>query len=86
MRTTVTLEDDVAAALRELAGQRGESFKDTLNSTLRAGLSSTAPAARAYQVPSRRMGLREGLDLDKALQLAGQLEDDEVVRKLSLRK
>lgn len=39
-----------------------------------------------YTVLSRRMGLREGVDLDKALALAGQLEDDEVVRELALRR
>ncbi len=31
---------------------------------------------------SRRLGVRPGIDLDKALRLAGQLEDDETVRKL----
>jgi len=32
------------------------------------------------------MGVRAGVDLDKALQLAGELEDAELVRKLELRK
>jgi len=32
------------------------------------------------------MGLRRGIDLDKALRLAGELEDAEIVRKLQLRK
>ena len=86
MRTTVTLEPDVAAALRDLATERGLSFKDALNTALRAGLSAAAPAAQPYTVPSRTLGLRQGVDLDKALQLAGQLEDEEIVRKLALRK
>jgi hypothetical protein len=30
--------------------------------------------------------VRPGIDLDKALRLAGELEDDEIVRKLDLRK
>jgi len=84
MRTTVTLDDDVAAQLRDVARERGLSFKEALNSALRAGL---APARSSrYRVPARDLGLRPGVDLDKALQLAGQLEDDEVVRKLELRK
>jgi hypothetical protein len=37
-------------------------------------------------LPTRRLGLCPGVDLDKALRLAGELEDDEVVRKLELRK
>lgn len=86
MRTTVTLDDDVAMALRQLAGQRGLSFKEALNSALRAGLMPASSASAPYQVPSRPLGLRPGVDLDKALQLAGHLEDDEVLRKLALRK
>ena len=38
MRTTVTLDPDVAARLRRLARERGASFKATINETLRAGL------------------------------------------------
>ena len=86
MRTTVTLDPDVAAALKDWAAQRGMSFKEALNSALRSGLASSAPAARPYAVPSRSLGLRDGLDVDKALQMAARLEDDEVVRELALRR
>lgn len=37
-----------------------------------------------YRAPVRR-GVRPGLNLDKALQLAGELEDAETLRKLALR-
>jgi hypothetical protein len=38
---------------------------------------------RPYRVPSpRRLGARPGVNLDKALQLAGELEDAETIRKL----
>lgn len=86
MRTTVTLDDDVAAAVQRIARERGLSFKAALNSLLRAGLSTSSPSSRAYSVPTRAMGLRPSVDLDKALRLAGELEDDELVRKLDLRK
>lgn len=82
----MTLDDDVAAALRKVAAQRGQSFKEALNGVLRVGLSSSAPVTQPYRVPTRPLGLRQGVDLDKALQLAGQLEDEEVVRELALRK
>jgi hypothetical protein len=36
------------------------------------------------KLPSRPMGLRAGVDLDKALRLADELEDVEIVRKLEL--
>jgi hypothetical protein len=86
MRTTVTLDQDVAAALREVARERGVSFKMALNESVRAGLGGSARSARRYRMPTRRMGVRGGVDLDSALRLAGELEDAESVRKLQLRK
>ncbi len=86
MRTTVTLDPDVAARLRALASERGISFKAALNGSIRLGLRSDDGAARAYEVPTRPLGLREGVDLDKALRLAGELEDSALVHKLELRK
>jgi hypothetical protein len=85
MRTTVTLDPDVAAGLKELARERGVSFKEVLNDTVRAGLAA-GTEARAYWVPTARLGLRPGVDLDGALRLAAAMEDEETVRKLELRK
>jgi hypothetical protein len=85
MRTTVTLDPDVAAALQRRARERGTSFKAVLNDAIRRGLSGE-PAERAYRTPSRDMGLRAGIDIDKALTLAAADEDAEILRKLALRK
>jgi len=85
MRTTVTLDPDVAAELKELARQRGVSFKEVLNSTVRAGLTAGS-TTRAYRLPTARLGLRPGSSLDGALRLAAAMEDEETVRKLELRK
>jgi hypothetical protein len=85
VRTTVTLDDDLAAKVRGLAQERGISFKDALNTALRSGLSGSV-AGRPYRVEPRPMRLRPGIDLDKALRLAAELEDAETIRKLELRK
>jgi hypothetical protein len=85
MRTTVTLDPDVAAKLHEAARERAVSFKVALNDAVRAGLGGAAEA-RPYRVPTRRLGARPGVELDKALALAGRLEDEETLRKLELRK
>ncbi len=85
MRTTVSIDPDLAAKLRRIARERGISFKETLNTMLRAGLGAQA-SARPYRVPARRLRLRPGIDLDKALRLASALEDEEVTGKLELRK
>jgi hypothetical protein len=86
MRTTVTLDYDLAAKLRALARERGISFKEALNSTLRRGLASGGGSPQRYRLASRRLGLRPGVDLEHALRLAGELEDAETIRKLVLRK
>lgn len=77
MRTTVTLDADVEARLREVARERGISFKEALNGAIRAGLMASR-GAREYRTPSRPLGLREGVNLDKALAIASELEDAEI--------
>ena len=86
MRTTVTLEADVAAKLKAVARERGISFKQALNQAIRAGLSTGRRAARPFRQYTQPMGLRSNLRLDKALTLAAALEDEEIIRKLELRK
>jgi len=85
MRTTVTIDADLAAKLRRIARERGVSFKDALNATLRAGIGTDAGLARRYRLRARSLKLRPGIDLDRALRLATTLEDEEVIRKLELR-
>ena len=86
MRTTVTLDADVAARLKAVARARGISFKQALNSAVRAGLGGERRAVRAFKQYSQPMGLRPGFNLDKALQLAAGLEDEEITRRLERRK
>lgn len=86
MRTTVTLEPDVAVRIQRLARERGASFKATINATLRAGLDAQPMVGRPYREVTRDLGVRPGIDLTRALALAAELEDDEVRRKLELRK
>lgn len=86
MRTTVTLDPDVAAKLKETARRSGVSFKEALNSTVRRGFERREVNPEPYRVRTRDLGVRPGVNLDKALQLAGELEDAETLRKLQLRK
>ncbi len=89
MRTTLTLDNDVSAALREIAYYTGKSFKATVNDTLRAGLAAldAPPKAKRYRLkPASLGGVVPGIDLDKALRLADALEDEGLARKLELRK
>lgn len=83
MRTTVTLDPDVDALVRSLMEARGLSFKDAVNAAIREGVGSRPSTSVTIQ--PRDMGPAR-FDLDRALQLAGELEDEEIVRKLELRK
>ncbi len=63
--------------------ERGESFKTVVNEALRAGLAGGG--RRETPMPTFDMG-EPMVDLDKALALAGAMEDEELVRRLQLRR
>ena len=72
MRTTLTLDPDVAAQLKRAMRSRGDTLKDTVNAALRAGLAllaTTPPAAEVFSV--------EPLDLGPSL--VGSLDNIEEV-------
>jgi hypothetical protein len=90
MRTTLTLEEPIATALKNAAHRSGKPFKQVVNETLRAGLrasKASAQASRPYRLkPASLGGLLAPVELDKALQLIGILDDGELHRKLQQRK
>jgi hypothetical protein len=86
MRTTVTLDEDVAAKLQKVSRERGVSFKASLNDAVRSGLAAGAPPSRAFRVRAQPLGIRPGVNIDRALGLASEIEDSEILRKLELRK
>jgi len=83
MRTTVTLDADVEQRLREAMRHQGTSFKQTLNDALRRGLGSVYadPEAERFEVESRPLGLRPGLDPARLRELDDDLEIQEFLRK-----
>jgi hypothetical protein len=88
MRTTLTLDDRIAKALKALAHRSGKPFKQVVNETLQKGLmAGETRRARPYKLRAVSLGgPLPGVDLDKALRLAAALEDDESVRELERRK
>lgn len=87
MRTTVTLDPDVERLIRNAMRERGISFKEALNQAARKGLVGDKPR-RSRQFLQKSFPLGEGQDLrwDKALAIAEAMEDEDLSRKLSLRK
>jgi len=86
MRTTVTLDADLASRLKELARHRRISFKSVINAAIRAGLDAGTDRARLYLEKTRDLGVQPGVDLTKALQLATALEDEQAIDELEKRK
>jgi len=77
MRTTLTLDEDVAARLEELQRRLGISFKDAVNQTLRRGLEREQAKRRdvpPFVVTPRRMGLQRGLNYANVGELLEQVE------------
>jgi hypothetical protein len=59
MRTTLTLDDDVAALLRQVRADRKASLKEVVNEVLRQGLLQMAASPRterSYRTPSLQIG------------------------------
>ena len=84
MRTTLNIADDILREMKARAHDTGVSLTRVANDVLRAGLD------RLAGMPRRRPCYREGVtdlgeprvDIDRALALAAQLEDEETLRKL----
>ena len=81
MRTTVTLEPDVAEQLRQIMKERSITFKEAVNSTLRKGLGQEI-RAHPYKAPSYPMGLKPGIDGDRISHVMDEMADGEFVRKM----
>ena len=80
MRTTVTLDPDTEQLLRERMNRRGVSFKQALNDSIRDGNQRTHRSGRPATTV-RSLG-RPAVNLDRAQQVAAEIEDEELVRRL----
>ena len=75
MRTTLTLDDDLAEALKAQARRTDQPFKKVVNDTLRQGLSPALPEAGPdYRVRPHESGFRPGVDPMRLNQLNDSLE------------
>lgn len=83
MRTTVTLDPDTAAIVQARMRERGLSFKEALNEMIRAGVEAQVRAP--FRTRTADLGVPT-VNLDRALQLAGELEDEELLRRMRVGK
>ncbi len=84
MRTTVTLDPDVAIRIKQRMEQRKLTFKETVNQTLRKGLKVPDKARkRKFKVKPFSLEFRPGIDPNRLNQLVDQLEIEDYLRKIN---
>lgn len=82
MRTTVTLDADVEHILQSRMQREGITFKRALNDAIRAG-AHREPAGRVDVFTTNSVSLGSPLiDLDRALQVAAELEDADLIARM----
>lgn len=77
MRTTLTLDDDVAARLAKLAQRKRLTFKEVVNTVLRRGLAAVevrSPAPTSFRVRVFRSAFRPGIDQQRLNQLVDEID------------
>lgn len=79
MRTTLTLDPDVAAKARKGAARLGKPFKEIVNAALRIGLDQVLKpaAAKPYRTKPRPLGLRRGFNYDNIGELLARAEGED---------
>jgi hypothetical protein len=86
MRTTVTLDPDVKNIIEDAMKERGIPFKQALNDAVRAGAVPVRHRPRRFVQRTYSMGAEQHFRWDKALAASDAIEDEELTRKLQLRK
>lgn len=83
MRTTLTLDRDVAESLQKEMRRTRKGLKATINEALRRGLriGTKPPPSPRFVVQPHAFGVRAGIDLDRVNQLVDELETEEWVRR-----
>ncbi|MGO1316473.1 MAG: hypothetical protein ACTMIR_05510 [Cellulomonadaceae bacterium] len=82
MRTTVTLTPESESLVRTLMHERGLTFKEAVNAAIVRGLK---PEAHRVETPTFALG-RARTPVDRALELAAELEDAALAAKRELGK
>ena len=84
MRTTLTLDRDVAERVTREMRRTGKGLKATINDALRRGLNlgGRVPRSPRFHVQPHAFGVRPGIDLDRMNQLVDELDVEHALRKL----
>ena len=84
MRTTLTIDDDLAVQIETLRCREGLSMKKVVNALLREGLEQQLRPlqAKSYRTKAKQLVLRPGFDPTKMNQVVDEIEAEIVSEKL----
>ncbi|MBV8841267.1 MAG: hypothetical protein JO307_00525 [Bryobacterales bacterium] len=81
MRTTLTLEDDIAEQLTDLARESRKGFKAVVNETLRRGLGGAVRREPKFILKPHAGNLRPGIDDRRLNDLIWEMDEERLTRK-----
>lgn len=81
MRTTLTLDDDVARLVEDAIHREHRSMKQIVNDALRQALAPRIPRQEPYHLVPHESAVRPGFDLAGFNRLADELEDEATIDK-----
>ena len=79
MRTTLSLDPDVARLVEDAVHRERTSMKQVINDALRRGLAQPASRRDPYHLPVHEAVLQPGLDLAGFNRLADELQDEAIL-------
>ena len=79
MRTTLTLDDDVARLVEDAIHREHRSMKQIVNDALRQALAPRVSRQEPYHLTPHESAVRPGFDLAGFNRLADELEDGAVI-------
>ena len=86
MRTTIDIREDVMIALRQRAQEENKKLTTVVNELLKRSLIDRESATETFVQKTYPLGQHPGINLEKALDLAAELETDYTIRKMEIGK
>ncbi|MDT3440100.1 MULTISPECIES: antitoxin [unclassified Pseudofrankia] len=82
MRTTLTLDDDVARLVEDAVHRERRSMKKVINDALRQALAPRDAQYEPYRLVPHESAIRPGFDMTSLSRVADELEEEEILDKL----